>query len=492
MNARAVWMAPWHGTHRSMRWMAMGILALCVIVAIGAAVLASPQRWPLFAVVIYSVGLGFVWAFFLPSLALLAADAHWLRIPGMQRATAQALLLYGVLSLVPTMLVALFTGGNLAVMTLIPLLCMLGGLGFALLPRYMAMFMGPLPALYQNMARTMNLPGTGDPRFPLWAATAAAVLAIVCVLRWRGVVATSPQRQLGMSGAMVLHYRRAQWSGWGGMNGMDSTQQVRQRPDWLQPQPDLRHVGPQQPTRTLRVALGGWYLPRTLRGHLQAVATTLLATLAPFAAMFLIFSQNHGLSPAFWWPFTVLMIGWICIFGSLGLAFMTVMLMQQRWRKNNAELPLLALLPGLGDAASSKRRTLVTALRRPLVLQALALLVIVALAAVSHPATSTMLMIVVGQLGIVAVLVACLLCIVGGRPLPGWATALLMIVVSLLIGCNSFLPSSMVGSHPWTPGAPFVAAVLGGWAAVGLALAWVARRGWRAWQATPHAFMPNG
>jgi len=492
MNARTVLLAPMHASHRAMRWFSLALLVLCVGIAVVAAIVAPPARWAWIAVGVYSALLFFLWAFFLSSTALLAADARVLRIPGMQRAAALSLVFYSVLSIAPTILVARLSGGSLGAMTMVSVLCILGGLSFALLPRFIGMFMGPLPALYQNLARPLHLPDTADPRFVPWSVALALMLAVVCALRWKTVTSSSPQQQSGFTGAMVQQYRRSHWSGWGGMNGLDSTQQVRQRPDWLQPKADLRHVGPLHPGNALRVALGGWYMPRTLMGHLQTLVPILLAVTAPFAVMFLIFSQNHGLTSSLWSQFAVLMIGWVCIFGSLGLVFMTVMLMQQRWRKANAELPMLALLPGLGDACATKGQLLRVALGRPLRGLALALVVIVAMTAPAHPAAITLLIIVLGQFGIAATLVACLLGILGGKPLPGWATAALMIAVSTLVGCNSFLPSSMVGNHPWVPGTAFIASVLGGWAVVGMVLGWIGQRGWRAWHAAPHSFLPNG
>lgn len=492
MNARTLLLTPWRACHKAMGWLSLGILGFCLAVAIGYAIISGRGNALWVTVWLYSAAQFYLWAFFLSSITLLAVDARWLCLPGMQRAAVGAVLLYAVLSLLPTLALALLFGGDVRAMCLITMLCILGGLSFALLPRYIAIFIGLLPALRNTLAGALHLPGVTDPRFVSFAATLALILVVTCMLRWRMVVTTAPQRQFGLGSAMVLQYRRSQWSGWGGMNGIDSTQQVRQRPDWMQPRPDLRKAGPQQPDTSMRVALGGWYLPRTWMGHMQSLAPTLLATGVPFAVMFLLFSQDHGMSFRFWSMIAVLMVSWVCMFGSLGVMFMTVMLMQQRWRKSNAELPLLALLPGLGDAEAAKRRLLVTVLRRPITVQILALVAIIAIVALAHPSGIGVLLIVIGQLSGMAALAACLLGIVGGRPLPAWATLALMIAISVLVGCDSFLPNSMVGNHPWVPAMSFVAAVLAAWLIVGVAIGWVFRRSWAAWRMQPHAFMPNG
>jgi len=492
MNAQAVLLTPWRATQTQMRWLSLGVLALCALGGLGLVLFAKHGETAWFIAAAYDTGLIYLWAFFLSSISLLAIDARWLCIPGMQRTAVMATLFYAVLSLLPTAIIAIVHGREQAPMLLISLLCVLGGLSFALLPRYMAMFLGILPTLFNMLSRSYNLPSIGDPRFMTWGAAFAALFAVICVLRWRSMTAKAPRGQMGFSGPMVLQYRRAQSMGCTSMNGVDSTTQVRQRPDWMQPQPDLCHVGPSQPDYALRVALGGWYLPRTLRGHLQSLAPLLFALLVPCAILLLSYLGNHALSLHAWRPLAMLMVGWIAMFGSMGLMFSTLMLIQQRWKKNNAELPLLALLPGLGDAQSSKRRMLMVAMRRPLVFQALALIALLALTLPSHPSALSMLLLVVGQLGCAAALIACVISVIGGRPLTPPGIFSLMIGVSLLIGSNSFLPSGVMGSRAWAPPLSYALVLLSGWFIVGVALAWVGRRGWRALKTRPHAFMPNG
>jgi hypothetical protein len=491
MNIRTLLLTPWRATHRAMGLLALCMLVLCIAGGVSFAIFGNRQNALWAAVWLYGAALFFMWAFFFCSSALLAMDARWLRLPHLQRTAVSAVLLYAVLSLIPTFVLAVLFGGNVPTMCMVSLLCLLGGLSFSLLPRYIAMFVGLLPAMRSVFAESLHIPGVSDPRFLSWAITFAVILIVICVLGWRSVVKTTPDRSFGVTSPMVLQYRRNQWSGWAGMNGMCSTQQVRQRPDWMQPRPDLRHVGPENPAKAMRIALGGWYLPKTLMGHVQGLAPALFFTAIPFVVMFLIFTGARGVSPSIWWSFVVLIVGWICMFGSMGAVFMTVMLTQQRWRKANAELSVLALLPGLGDSAAAKRRLLLTTLRRPLIVQAVALLTLLVMTGFAHPATSAMLMLVAGQLGCAVALIACVLGILGGRPLPGWGTFTLMIAISLLIGCNSFLPNSMVGAHPWVPSPSFVLPVLGAWLIVGMAMAWLTRRGWAAWRRRPHAFLPN-
>lgn len=492
MNAQAMLLAPWRATHVQLRWLSLGVLVLCMLGAIVLLLFAKRGEPAWMMVGAYDVGLIYLWAFFLSSMSLLAIEARWLCLPGMYRTAVLATVFYAALSMLPTAIIAVVHGTDEMPMMLGSLLCILGGLCFALLPRYVAVFLGIMPALFNVLSRSYNFPHIGDARFVSWGSMLALALLVVCVLRWRIVTARPSQGQMGFSGPMVLQYRRGQCAGGSAMNGLDATAQVRQRPDWMQPQPDLRHVGPNRPDNTLRVALGGWYLPRTLRGHLQGMAPGLFAIVVPCTVMLLVFFGNHALSFHAFRPLAVMLIGWIAMFGSMGLTFTTLMLVQQRWKKNNAELPLLALLPGLGDAQAIKQRILIVAMRRPLVLQWVALIALLALMLPSHPSAISMLMLVVGQFGCAAALIACVIGVIGGRPLTPAGTFSLMIGVSLLIGSNSFLPSSLMGSQPWTPPLPYALVVLAGWLIVGVALAWMGRRGWRAWKLRPHAFMPNG
>ncbi len=109
----------------------------------------------------------------------------------------------------------------------------------------------------------------------------------------------------------------------------------------------------------------------------------------------------------------------------------------------------------------------------------------------SHPTSTAVLLLVVAQLGSAATLVACVLSVLGGKPLPGWAIATIWIVISVLLGSMSFVPTSMMGKHPWTPAFWFMVPIMAGWIIVGLVMAWIGRRGWLALRAQPHVFMPN-
>ncbi|WP_430391998.1 hypothetical protein [Dyella sp. 20L07] len=493
MTFRTVLLAPWRSSHAALRWLMLIVLAICIVAGIAIAIFASKPKALWGGVVFYGAGLGYAWAFFLSSLTLLAIDAHQLRLPGMQRAAALAMLTYGVLSVLPATLLYGLAGGDMPAIALLLMLCVLVGLCFALLPRYFAMLIGLMPALHNATASSLPIPGPSDPRFLSWAPVAVVVLLATCALRWRTLMNQSGPSANSFSDAMVLAYRRSAWgSGWACTNGMDSTQQVRQRPDWMQPKADLRHAGPQQPRMALRVALGGWYLPKTMMGHLQAWGPTLLAMLVPLAVLSLIFYNSHALVGKLWRIALVISVGWGSMWGAFGMTIMSVMLLTQRWRRVNTELSLLVLLPGLGDATAVKTKLLRVALMRPLCIQAVLTLVLVALAVYAHATGASLLLLVISQLGCAATLIACLLGVLGGRPLPGWGLTVLITLIAMLIGCISSFSGSMIGDQAWAPSTSFVVAVIGAWLVMGAVLAWLGRRGWRGLIKRPHPFLPNG
>ncbi|WP_114240968.1 hypothetical protein [Dyella sp. C9] len=491
MNFRALLLAPLRCSHAAMRWVTLAVLALCIGGGIVFAIFTSKPNWLWGVMALYGAGIGYVWAFYLSSLVLLAIDARRLCLPGVQRTVEAAVLFYAALSVLPAAALCGLFGGDMLATALLLSLILLGGLSFALLPRYFAMVIGLLPALHSSFAETLPIPGPTDPRFLAWAPYAVAALALLSVLRWRRLLHSESTSTTGLSDAMVLQYRRSGWgNGWGSA-GIDSTQQVRQRPDWMQPQVDLRHAGPERPATALRIALGNSYLPKTLMGHVRTLAPTLLMLLVPAAVIALVFNRSHLTSSGMLWSLAAVSLGWGCLYGSMGVAIGIVMPLTQRWRKANTELPLLALLPGLGNQAQAKRQLLRTSLLRPLLLQAVLCTLLLAAAIYMHVGASALLLIVMSGLGSALCLVACLLCVIGGRPLSGWALAGVMTALGVLIGGASYIPGSMISRQPWTPPALYTAVLLGLWVALAALLAWLLRRGWQGWRRRPHAFIPN-
>lgn len=92
----------------------------------------------------------------------------------------------------------------------------------------------------------------------------------------------------------------------------------------------------------------------------------------------------------------------------------TIAYLQQMWTSTHAELPLLALLPGLGDVKQARSKLLHAVLARPLAKLATFWLALLALARIAHigPAATVLLAIIPPVCA--AVLVVCTLGILGG------------------------------------------------------------------------------
>ncbi|MFC4525605.1 hypothetical protein ISN76_00110 [Dyella halodurans] len=494
MTLASLLLMPLRLCQRSSRWLALFISIVCGGGAITVAVFSSNAKMLFGVAMILGAGIGLLWAFYLSILTLVAMDARQLRLPRLQRDVIACLLIYGVLSVVPVTLLLGLAHANIPAVAMLLVLCVLFGLGFALLPRYVVMLLGFLPSVRLALAPILMIPGPGDSGFMAWSPLVALALLLACIHRWRVLMRSIQPAELGFGSSMVLQYRRGSMGRWSNLSGLESPMSVRQRPAWMQPKADLREVGPSNPQTALRVALGGWYLPKTLSGHLQSLAAGLLSLLLFVASMMLI-SVHRGQADVLhklWLSGGIAMLAWVGIFGGAMLMIVTVQLMLQRWRRVNGELPLLALLPGLGDATTAKRQLLRASLQRPLCVQGALLVIISATAYALHVRGMVLLALTGTQLGCAATLVACVLGVVGGRPLPNWAFIVLIAVVTALASLAAFLPLVSLGSQPWPWAAPAIGLFLVAWLLTGVVLLWMGRRGWRALQERPHAFLSNG
>jgi hypothetical protein len=171
----------------------------------------------------------------------------------------------------------------------------------------------------------------------------------------------------------------------------------------------------------------------------------------------------------------------ICVFSLLWLG--------RRWQQTNAELPLLALLPGLGGPAQARRQLLRTGLALPLGLHALLLLPLgVAMLAWSGHAYALSFMLL-AQLGAVAVTVAALLNVLGGRALSPWVIGPMLTVVSGGTVLSLILPAMVQGYRLEPALISWLLSLMSVWLVLGVAAFWLGWRGWRAFVQRPHPFL---
>jgi hypothetical protein len=171
------------------------------------------------------------------------------------------------------------------------------------------------------------------------------------------------------------------------------------------------------------------------------------------------------------------------------LAFLCVGQLWQLWQKSNAELPLLALLPGLGDRRQLKSDLLRAILQAPMCAQLLLLVLLLGLTTIMKFGIEAALFVLISQVGGMAFVAAFALAIIGGRSLRSWATGALAVAGCILINVSLFVP--MFGD----PGAIELGSVsalpllVAGWLVLGVALWWLGRHGWRGLMRRPHPFL---
>lgn len=501
MNVPFPLLLPWRTVHRSLRWLGGGFgLLLCVAGAGVAACVGGTHGWR-YGMMLYAFGVAYFWMCVMACLLLVAIDARRQRLPGIERSIALSVLLYALASVALPLALFVPTGGDVVTTALVAALAASTGLASPLLPRYFKLALGCLPALAIGARHRVHIPFPGQPDFvPLGLAVLAA-LVIACVLRWRFLLRAEAPAETGLGSAMVLQYRRN--GGMGGMNGglwgaavLDGAAPTSARPSRAAPTIRLDGVGPNTPVLALRVALGEGHAPRSLRGHWRRFARIGLPLLLFIPLMaFMQAGEAHGdVLRKLMLGVGVDVVGWLGVMGGLAMMAMGGLPLQARWRRANAELPLLALLPGLGDTAARRRHLLHAALNRPLALQAL-LLALVLIAALAMQADLLMLVFVtLAQLGCAATVVALALVlgVFGGTPLPGWGLALLMTAMVLLVSASTFVPIfATLGRHPQPLGEGIIAGLAVAWAGAATLLLWLGRRGWRGMQRQPHPFLAN-
>ena len=489
MNAATILLAPWRASPAWTRWGSVVLGGVLLLVAAALAFFMRHDRWAMAAGGVIGFGEFFLGMFLLAPVLLLAVDGRQLRVPDLQgTAAAGVTLLATALVALPAAALDLAGGPGVAIASVLALaLC--GGLLTGLLPRMLSAFVGLLPMTFNALRPQLQLPAPGAPGYLPLAAAALAVMLLLCALCWwRQLRAADPYRQ-GWMQPMVLQFRRAgRAGGWDGFAGglPDSAQQIRQQPDWMLPMVDLGPSGPQRPRYSLRVALGGMFVPMTPAGRARQLAMAVLPSVLVVGLLLRQASQRHG---GFHWAMLTQWAGMFAWFGGfIGLLVVLLAVMQlgQRWQKDNAELPLLALLPGLGTPARLRRDLLAASLLPGVGVQLLLLALMATLAWCVRMDWTAALAVLLAQATGIGVLVAFTLAIIGGRPLPGWGTGMLSVACFIVTATGLSFALMDRGAHDI-----LLLAAASAWAMLALVLAWLGRRGWRGLRDRPHPFIAN-
>ena len=483
MKAWRLLMLPWMALSRgSRRVLAIVALIAIVLMLVGGVLSHKPgTAWLQDAIYGIAAFDCMAWAALMSQALLLAREAHQLRLPVLGREVNASLALYALLTIgLPALLLA-WLGGNGAV-ALVELAMGAGlGLAYSTLPYFLGMWVCLIPMLGRNLGRWLPMPDTSPTGFLAWAAPGAAALGLLVALSWRRTVRRGGALE-GMYKPIMLNLRTLAWYGRGGGTNIES-RLIGQRARWLQPTADLRRSGPGHVLRSLRMALGGWSMPQTTASRLRQ-AGVLLAGLA-----LVIVLSSGGRADVF------------AVFGDAGmlalylgvagpiLAIVHAQTLRRRWRRDNAELPLLALLPGLGGAARLRHDLLRASLLPTLAVQLLALLATCGLIGWLRLDAGSSALLLLGQFAGIAMLTGFTLATLGGVALHEGALIVFIIADTFLTGVSA--PLAVLGTHLLSrhPFATPILVVL--WVCLLVPLLRLGLRGWRGLQRRPHPFLAN-
>lgn len=492
MNPARLLMLPWYGAW-SARWSVGGMIFLTVLMSavFGFVNAYTPplsvdwMRAAIYGLASLNVAM---WAMLLPNSVLMAYAARRLQMPGAWRDACRSLSLYALLSIVLPVALLGVIGGNVAVAAVELVLGAGLGMAFAVLPSYCTSVLFFVALLHGFVWRWLGLPNDLQPDFLTWTVPMAVALWLAIGWLWRR--ALSPQATLDdLHAPLFFLVRLGKWQRLLGMGmaAANDPQVAGQMPGWLRATVDLRGSGPGHVVQSLRVALGEPFMPQMRSSQVRKTVIGLLACLLVVGVLALqtvgYAQQGHGMPLAMGVRFLLM---WCVPCVSAVMAVVTANVLRQRWSRSGAELPLLALLPGLGDPAQIKRALLRASLPSTLYQQASLLLASLLVAIWWHLGAESCLLLLLGQLCGAALLWVLTLMVFAGGSLSGPNLAGL-VVLGL---CWFFLPFiSVLVSHVPVPSLGLVLAI--GWLAAAGVLLWLGWRNWRGLQQRPHAFLAN-
>ena len=480
----------------SLPWMALskasrvaiggGFAVVLAVLAFGGTLSYRPgDAWVLAAIHGTAIVDALFWASVPAQTLLLAREAHRLRLPLLGREVRFSLVVYAALTIVlPALLLAGLGGHGTDALAEIALGAGLG-MAYASLPSWLGVWVCFAPMVSNHLlARWLPMPAASVDGFLLWAAPAALGLWLLIGGFWRSAVRHADGLG-GIRRPILLNLRMQAWYGHGAGSHAEA-RLLRRRAPWLQSSVDLRDSGPGHAFTSLRVALGGWGMPLTLASRLRQVGIG-VASLAFVALVFTITTAGGDEATAAVPGGIHLLVIYAGIVGPV-CAIAQVQQLQRRWGRTGAELPLLALLPGLGDAGQVRHALLRASLLPALGTQGLVLLGTASLALWLQLDADGWVVLLLGQFFGVGLLLALTFTTLGGvviRTL--WLSLLLMgslIVISLGSSLVAF------GSQPLEASPLMLTGFAVIWAALFTPLLRLGLRGWRGLVRRPHPFLP--
>lgn len=484
MRILDVLVVPRYANSRTARWVASVLFALLAALALAIGIHVPSPRGVTAALIVYGLGLGCLWLMWLSALLLVARDGRRLRLAGVVRNATLATVFYVVACLVAPVAVVAATGGDVALSVLYPALAIACTLAFVLFPRYLATWFGFLPAIYIGLHNAGWLPSPFDPHFQHAAWSVLALCAVADVMRWRQLLRSEDNDASGWRSAMLMQLRQNMVTrDW----GIDRQWEFRRSQD-RKTCVDLSGVGPAAPHKSIRIVLGGWYLPQTLRARIGTLVRVALPALLLIPLLWLMnFGHAHSLVKA--WHVVSICAGlWLGVFGAMLLALAIIGIVNRRWRQH-ANMALLALTPGCGgvSAARSAGRAIFAGPAFGFAVLWLCLLIPTLLV---FPQPMAALLGSLFVLAMATLMAAVVLRTLVGRPFRLFAKIALGVLLMVLADASVIFVTVAAGAH-WHGGviAQWLTALA--WLALIAWTAWQTRVAWRVLQQRPHPYLVN-
>lgn len=343
---------PWVAAPAYARWivgLSLGVVLLWVLPVAAAAGATDADA----AVWAATFAIWALWAGYVCGNFQLQRDARKLCLPRIAREGDHSMLLFAGLSVALPIVIAWGLGAPQPFAAGMFVIAAISGLTYMMVPMHAG-----IPMVVGEFL-LLSTYGSGMPAMA-WLALLAPLLAIGA-WRWRQFRSVKLTPDAGWNAAAVFRgyrmfaARRGVWFG-------SFTQSFLQRQLARPTRFDMHQVGPDRPVVSLRVALGGLGAPKPWTARLVDVGLVACYVLV-FSLVSLIpqafTSDRHALTAA------AINVHWISpllmLLGALG-GLVAVTAFAGRtltaWSKPDAELALLALLPGLTHTARSRRDAL--------------------------------------------------------------------------------------------------------------------------------------
>ena len=486
-STAAVFTTPWRSTKRQTIWISMVIFVLGCTAGVVCGILMPNAKGQVIAMIFYAAGVCFVWGFWFSGLLLLARDARMLTLPGVLRDTTFCALAYGVLMIATPALIESAFGWSMALPAMLAAFAMLAGLTFVLSPRWAAVCMGFVPAIYSSTHETFHVLSPLGRDFLHWGTAASIVLLAFVAIRWRRILHDGGTDVGTWRRPLILQLRQqAVCTGW----SFDK-QMFWQRDGSQHRYTDLRGIDVHTPVKAIQVALGGeLFTPRTLPGNLRRLGVVALPV-SIFVVCMLLTSLDRvrdlhkllviiGVSGAMWSG----------AFGMAMLLFAVTALLKRRWEQG-AEPALLALLPGLGESAPTHRSVLRAAFTKPLALCLGLWAMMMVCEYLLHLGTLAYGLTTLIALGMGAATAMSLLRVFAGSPLGNVAQTCVAGIAFVLM-CVSLPLVYLTPMAKLGPAAGLIEwGLFTAWLAFAVWMAWLALRAWQAFRLRPHPFLSH-